>query len=491
MYPGVPVATGPTPAQYPAVDVPRVRYAKSSDGAHIAYQEAGRGPVDILFTGSGYSNIELRWQLPSYARFLHGLASVGRLVLLDPRGAGLSDPLSVERLPTLETRVDDIITVMDAVGSERAAVFGADATGPLAIFFAATYPERTLALVLYSTFASGLKDADYPWAWDGDEWDASDREIEERWGQEDYVESFVRWMSPSADLSRENVDRHASYYRQAASPGTAVAQNRLERETDVRHVLSSVQVPTLILHRRHDPVYRIEESRYLTDHIPGARLVELEGADHLPGEGDTASLIHGIETFLRSVRDEEASFDRVLATVLFTDIVGSTERAAALGDRGWRRLMERHHATVRAMLARYRGTEVDTAGDGFFATFDGPARAVRCAGAIVEAVKPLDIEIRAGVHTGEVETIDGKVGGIAVVIGRRVGSIAEPSEVLVSQTVKDLVAGAGLSFEERGEHVLKGIPDRWRLYRAAPDGQAREVGVTLAQGDVGDVASVT
>jgi class 3 adenylate cyclase len=454
-------------AHYPLVETPDVRYAKTSEGVHIAYQAVGHGPTDILLIGPGYSNIELIWTIRSFARFLQGLASISRLILLDPRGMGLSDPLLLERLPTLETRAADALSVMSAVGSERAVILGMDATGPLAAFFAASHPERTSALVLYGTFARGLNDADYPWAWSAAEWESHDREMEQRWGEPAYVESFVKWLSPSIDLDPEMIRKFTSYFRQAASPGTAVALNRLERETDVRDILPLVQVPTLVLHRRDDEVYFVDEGRYLADRIPGARFAELDGADHLPGDGDTDAVIGSIDGFLRSLRDEEAEFDRVLASVLFTDIVGSTEKASELGDRRWRELVERHHAAVRAMLTRYRGTEIDTAGDGFFATFDGPARAVRCACAIIDTVRQLGLEVRAGVHTGEVETIDGKVGGIAVSIGARVGALAGASEVLVSQTVKDLVAGSGLSFESRGEHELKGVPDRWRLYSVA------------------------
>ena len=450
------------------MQVPDVHYARSADGTHIAYQVAGEGSIDVLMVSAAYSNIELIWTLPSFGPFLEALASFARVMCFDPRGSGLSDPLTVDRLPTLETRVADALTVMEAAGSERPALFGMDSTGPLAMFFAATYPDRAAALVLFGTYASGLRDEDYPWAWSVEEWEAHDREVEERWGQADFVESFVRWLAPSARLDRETIALWANYYRQAASPGMAVALNQLERETDVRRVLRTVQAPTLVLHRRDEAVYHVEEGRYMARHIPGARFVELDGADHLPGDGDTAAVVEEIRRFLGSVRDEEASFDRVLASVLFTDIVGSTEKAAELGDRRWREIVEAHHATVRAILGRYHGVEIDTAGDGFFASFDGPARAVRCAQAIVEAVRSLELEVRVGVHTGEVETIDGKVGGIAVNIGARVGGVARPSEVLVSSTVKDLVAGSGLVFQDRGEHDLKGIPDHWHLYGVVP-----------------------
>ena len=450
------------------MQVPDVHYARSADGTHVAYQVVGDGPVDMLTVAPAYSNIELIWRMPGIGPFFEALATFARVVCFDPRGTGLSDPLTVDHLPTLEARVADALTVMEAAGSERPALFGMDATGPLAIFFAATYPERTAALVLFGTFACGLKDEDYPWAWSRDEWEAHDQEVKERWARPDFVESFVRWMAPSERLDPEVISLWITYYRLAASPGMALALNQLERETDIRRVLRTVQTPTLVLHRADEAVYHVEEGRYLAHHIPGARFVELEGADHLPGNGDRATVVREVERFLGSVRDEEASFDRVLASVLFTDIVGSTEKAAELGDRGWRETVEGHHATVRAILARYHGVEVDTAGDGFFATFDGPARAVRCAQAIVEAVRPLELEVRAGVHTGEVETIDGKIGGVAVNIGARVGGMAGPSEVLVSSTVKDLVAGSGLEFEDRGERDLKGLPDRWHVYRAVP-----------------------
>ena len=446
------------------MQAPDVHYARSADGTHIAYQVAGEGPIDVLMVSAAYSNIELIWTLPSFAPFLDALASLTRVLCFDPRGSGLSDPLTVGRLPTLETRVADALTVMEAAGSERPALFGMDSTGPLAMFFAATFRTapphsscsgRTPA-ACGTTSTVGLERPGVGGA---------RSRGRGALGTSRLVESFVRWMDPSARLDRESVAVWANYYRQAASPGMAAALNQLERETDVRRVLRMVQAPTLVLHRRDEDVYHVEEGRYIARHIPGAKFVELEGADHLPGDGDTAAVIEEIRRFLSSVRDEEASFDRVLASVLFTDIVGSTERAAEPGDRRWREAVEGHHATVRAILARYHGVEIDTAGDGFFATFDGPARAVRCAQAIVEAVRALDLEVRAGVHTGEVETIDGKVGGIAVNIGARVGGMAGPSEVLVSSTVKDLVAGSGLEFEDRGERDLRGLPDPWHLYR--------------------------
>ncbi len=446
------------------MSVPEIRYARGSEGVHVAYQTIGDGVVDLLWPGSTYNNLENQWHIPAIARFLRRLGSSARVIVFDPRGTGLSDPVTEQHLPSLETRMMDALAVLDAVGSARAFLLGHDSTGPLAILFAATYPERTVALILYSTYARGLWAPDYPWAWKEERWQEFLDELEDRWGTEPFMGEYLGWMAPT---SRSGGDQQAwaSYLRLAASPASAVVMQQMERDTDVRGVLGSVRVPTRVIHRRDTAVYDIEEARYLAEHVPGAHLVELEGEDHLPWYGDTGELIAAIERFLREVRDEEAEYDRVLATVLFTDIVGSTETSASLGDRRWSDLLERHHGVVRAMLARYRGTEIDTAGDGFFATFDGPARGVRCASAIVEAVRPLGIEIRAGVHTGEVSTIDEKVGGLGVAIGARVGAKAGPSEVLVSQTVKDLVAGSGLAFEDAGEHELKGVPDRWRLYR--------------------------
>jgi class 3 adenylate cyclase len=447
------------------VDIPQTRYAKTTDGVHIAYQILGDGPVDLVLVGAGYSTIEFGWQLPPIARFLRRLASFARVIQFDPRGFGVSDPLTAERLPTLETRMADTLAVMEAVGSERAALYGGDSTGPLAILFAATYPDRTTALILYATTACGLVKPEYPWSWTEEQWETYAHQVEEGWGDPAYVEGYLRQIAPTFVLDDAALQAWTTFFRLAASPGAVAAQDRMERDTDVRHVLATVQVPTLVMHRSGDQFYSVEEGRYLAEHIPGARFVELEGVDHVPWVGDSENLVAEVERFLASVRNEEAPFDRVLATVLFTDIVGSTQKAAALGDLAWRQLLDRHHATVRAILARYRGREVDTAGDGFFATFDGPARAVRCAQAIVDAVQPLGIEVRTGVHTGEVEMIADKVGGIAVSIGARVGAIAGPSEVLVSSTVKDLVAGSGLVFEGAGEQELKGVPDRWHLFR--------------------------
>jgi len=310
--------------------------------------------------------------------------------------------------------------------------------------------------------ASGRPAPDYPWAWSPQEWQPWLDRIEEAWGSPEFVDELVAWLTPSLLHDERYKETIGHLLRLAVSPGDAQRYERIVADTDVRDVLSSVQAPTLLIHRTDDQVEPIEQARYIAERVAGARLLELGGRDHLWPIDD---IVPHIGDFLRSLVDREAEFDRVLATVLFTDIVDSTRVAAGLGDRAWSDLVESHHARVRAMLGRYRGTEVDTAGDGFFATFDGPVRALRCAEAIVDAVRPLGVEVRTGVHTGEVATIDGKIGGLGVVIGARVGALAGPSEVLVSRTVKDLVAGSGLVFEDAGEHELKGVPDRWRLFR--------------------------
>ena len=449
------------------MELPETGYAKTVDGVHIAYQILGDGSPDIVFVSSAFaSNVEIAWEL-ELASHLRGLAARGRLLLFDRRGTGLSDGVSGDTLPTLDARMDDIRAVMDAAGSERAVLYGLEDGAALCFLFAATYPERTAALVTYSASARGSWAPDYPWGWNDTEWADRLSTIEAAWGTAPFVRQLAAWVFPSRADDSDFLRSYGRLVRHSLSPGDAVTAERLWKETDVRHVLGSIQAPTLVLHMVEDPVVSVEEGRYIAEHIPGAVLVELPGTDHFARA--EVVVADDIDRLLASLRREQEDFDRVLATVMFTDVVGSTERAAGLGDRGWRDLVERHHSTVRALLGRYRGTEVDTAGDGFFVTFDGPARAIRCTQAIREAVRPLNLEIRSGLHTGEVETINGKVGGIAVAIGARVASIAAPSEVLVSQTVKDLVAGSGLSFEDRGEHELKGVPDRWRLYAVASE----------------------
>ncbi len=448
---------------------PETRYAKTSDGVHIAYSVTGEGPIDLLVVMGWTSHLELLWGEPGITRFLTRLASFSRLIMFDKRGTGLSDRVSPDRFPSLEVRMDDARAVLSEVGSTRAVVFGVSEGGPMATLYAATYPDRTAALILFGTSACWRPAEDYPFPNTSDERFEANMEAEERgWGTLEYAAEQLRtWGAPSL-AGDEAVTRWlADYMRQAASPGAAIALSRMNRGIDVRAALPAIHVPTLVLAREQDQDFDVVETKWMADRIRGARFASFPGRDHFFWVGDQDQLLDEIQGFVAGVRSDEADLDRMLATVMFTDIVGSTARAAELGDSGWRELLEKHHGVVRAMLGRFRGREVDTAGDGFFATFDGPARAVRCAQEICASVRGLDLEVRAGVHTGEVEMIDQKVGGIAVNVGARVAALAGPSEVMVSQTVKDLVSGSGLVFEDAGEHELKGVPDRWRLYRAA------------------------
>jgi class 3 adenylate cyclase len=430
------------------------RYAKSGD-VNIAYQVVGEGPLDLVLVPGFVSHLEIDWEDPGYAHYLSRLASFARLIRFDKRGTGLSDRPG--GLPDLETRMDDVRAVMDAAGSERAALFGYSEGGPLSVLFAATYPDRVTALVLYGTYAKRRDpDEDYPWAPTWEARQTYSEELEREWGWE----SDMQRMSPSAD---EAMARWwSSRARAAASPGAARDLILMNSNIDVRALLPAVRVPTLVLHRSGDRDSRPEEGRYIAGRIPGARFVELPGVDHFPSI-DADQILDEVQEFLTGVR-RGPDPDRVLATVLFTDIVGSTDHAAELGDRRWRELLDAHGAAVRRELERFSGREVDSAGDGVFAVFDGPARAIRCAAAIREGVRDLGLELRAGVHTGEVELAGSAVRGIAVHTGSRVAELAAPGEVLVSSTVRDLVAGSGLAFEDRGEHALKGIPEPKRLF---------------------------
>jgi class 3 adenylate cyclase len=440
------------------VEPSETRYARSGD-VNIAYQVVGHGPLDLVLVFGWISNVELAWEEPHLRRFLERLASFSRLILFDKRGTGLSDRVSSNDLPTLEQRMDDVRAVMDAAGSERAALMGMSEGGPMCILFAATYPERTAALVTCGTYAKRRWSEDYPWAPTDEERQVFYHAIEHRWGEELGLDSLApsRVNDPALKRWLE------AYMRRSASPSAALALARMNTEVDVRDVLASVRVPALIMHRDGDRDARIEEGRYIAARIPGARFVELHGMDHLPWIGDQDAVLDEIEEFLTGVRPIPQP-DRVLATVLFSDIVGSTEMAAALGDERWRELLARHHALVRAELARFRGREIDTAGDGFLASFDGPARAVRCGSALTSAVRELGMEVRIGVHTGECEVMEGKLTGLAVHIGARVAAMAAPGTVLVSSTVRDLVAGSGIEFDDRGLHRLKGIEGEWRLF---------------------------
>jgi len=441
--------------------IPETQYATTVDGVSIAYKVVGEGALDIVVVNAVFtSNVEQVWEWPFGASLLRGLVSRGRFVIFDRRGAGLSDGVSDDRLPTLEARMEDIRAVIDAAGFDRPVLFGVEDGAAQCFLLAATYPEQASALITLNAACRGLWAADAPWVWTEEQWAEAIEWIEQGWGTPEFAQAFADTFMPSFAGDPEFVRAYSRIVRNSLRKSDAIAAERMWRDTDVRHLLPLIQVPTLVLHHRHIQSVELEESRYIARQIPGAEFEELERPDLEWGE-----FFSHFDRFLGTRQAEEADFDRVLATVLFTDIVGSTEKAAELGDRAWRERVEDHHSRVRALLGRYRGTEVDTAGDGFFATFDGPARAVRCAQAVVEAVRELGLEVRVGVHTGEVETIDDKVGGIAVAIGARVASKAAPSEVVVSQTVKDLVAGSGLAFEDAGEHELKGVPDRWRLYR--------------------------
>jgi pimeloyl-ACP methyl ester carboxylesterase len=442
--------------------LPKTQYAKSGD-LHIAYQVTGAGPLDLVLVPGFVSHLECQWEHPWPAHFLKRLGLFSRLIRFDKRGTGLSD--RVGGIPTLEQRMDDVRAVMDAVGSERAALLGVSEGGPMSVLFAATYPERTSALVLYGSYACRAGGPGNPSGRTEQEQRAIIDSIDKGWGEPGGLD--IDLWAPSAAGDESYLQWSATHRRLAASPGAAVAVMEMNQQIDVRPILAAVRVPTLVLHRMGDRVTRTEQARYLAEHVPGARLVELPGIDHIPWVGDADTILDAVEEFLTGTR-HEAELDRVLATVLFVDIVGSTERAAALGDRKWRDLLSAYYALARRELARFRGREVDTAGDGLFASFDGPARGVRCAQAIATGARPLGIEVRAGLHTGECEVVGEKVGGIAVHIGARVAGLAKPGEVLVSNTVKDLVAGSGIRFEERGAHTLKGVPGEWRLFAVAP-----------------------
>jgi class 3 adenylate cyclase len=446
---------------------PETRYAKSGD-VHIAYQVAGEGPVDLVFVAGWITHLELAWEDPVVGRFLRRLASFSRLILFDKRGIGLSDRLPVNELPILEERMDDVRAVMDAAGSERAALLGVSEGGAMSALFAATYPDRVTALVLYGSFARTGSHA-----MSQEELDARLNAIEREWP--DSMDPAV----PAPSLAMDEGYRRwwRTFIRHAASPGAAIGLLRMNSQIDVRDVLPTIRVPTLVLYRRdarfghgaaawreggEDVITPASEAAVMAEAIPGARMVELPGVDHLPWAGDVDPLLGEVEEFLTGARGGPEP-DRVLATILFTDVVGSTEVAARLGDSGWRDLLERHNAVVRRQLERFRGQELDTAGDGFLASFDGPARAIRCARAIAESVTALGLTIRAGIHTGESELSEGKLTGIAVHIAARIADLAGPGEVLVSSTVKDLVVGSRIEFEDRGSRTLKGVPGEWRL----------------------------
>ncbi len=441
---------------------PTTSYTKSGDYS-IAYQVVGDAPMDLVYVPGFVSHVESAWDDPDYTRFLERLASFSRLILFDKRGTGLSDRVPVKLLPTLEERMDDVRAVMDAVGSKRAALFGVSEGGPMSILFATTYPERVSALVLYGTYAKRVRTDDYPWAPTLDEHRRRLDAVEHQWGGPVEVEQWAPSVAGDERFKRW----WGQFLRLGASPSAARAVLEMTLEIDVRDILSAIRVPTLILHRSGDRRIDVGGSRYLADRIPNARYVELKGIDHLPWVGDSDAIADEIGEFLTGTR-HTAEPSRLLATVLFTDMVESTNRAVELGDARWRALIGDHDRLVRGELARFRGREIDRRGDGFLAIFDGPARAMRCALSIVERVHELGIQVRAGLHTGELDLIESGVAGIAVHTGARVMSLARPDEVLVTSTVRDLVAGSGLSFSDRGTHELKGVPGTWRILRVEP-----------------------
>jgi pimeloyl-ACP methyl ester carboxylesterase len=432
------------------------RYANSG-GVSIAYQVHGEGPPDLVFVPGFVSHVELYWEHPTVARFFRRLASFSRLVLFDKRGQGLSDRPG--RPPTLEESMDDLSAVMAAAGCERPTIFGISEGGPMSALFAATHPDRVSSLILYGTFARVLEAPDFPEGVPAAELDELLDLMKREWGGPVAID---RW-APSLVGDPAFETWWARLLRQGTSPAGAVALIGLYREMDAREVLPAIDVPALVVHRRDDSVVPVRQGRYLAEHITGARYVELGDADHLAMVGDQDALLDEVEEFMVGSR-RASEPERSLATVLFTDIVGSTERTATLGDRRWRDLLERHDAVVRRQLDVHRGREVKTMGDGFLATFDGPARAIRCACGLRDELSGIGIDVRAGIHTGEVELIGDDVGGMAVNIGARIGALADPGEVRVSSTVKELVVGSGLEFAERGAHTLKGAPGEWRLF---------------------------
>ena len=441
-------------------EVPRTLYARSGD-IHIAYQVVGEGPIDLVLFGSLVSHVELNWEDPSVARFLRGLASFSRLIVFDKRGVGMSDPAVTNQPPTLEERMEDVRAVMDAAGSDRAVLLGTSEGGALALLFAATYPERTLALALFAAYARVRESEDYPPGVPQQVLESAVEIAETDWGGDLMLDLVV----PSLGNDQRAREWWRRFMMRSTSPGSVRAQLEMNNETDVRHVLRAVQAPALIMHSKNERWIRADHGRYLAEHLPDARYVELDTADHLPFLECGDLIVEELREFLTGVR-EPADPDRVLATVLFSDIVSSTKRAAELGDLRWREVLDIHDAAVRRQLERYRGREIKTTGDGFLATFDGPARAIRGGRAICEANRAIGVDVRVGLHTGEIELRDGDVGGVAVHIAQRICALAKPGEVLVSEALPLLVAGSGIAFEERGAHQLKGVPGTWRLFAA-------------------------
>ena len=436
---------------------PETRYARTTDGTHVAYQVHGEGPVDILVQRGSFSNLDHEWAEPILAGIYRRLGSVGRVIRIDRRGTGLSDRFDPSALPTIEDRIDDIRAVMDAVRTERLVLLGLGHASALFAVFAATHPERSHALIMFSPPDSIIERPEEP------EKSAYEASIPARWATRAFAEQFVVSGAPSRSNDEDLVDWWQEEQRLSASPEDAVALVRLANETNVDDVLPAIRVPTLIVWRAQS--WAAETARHIVSRMPVAEACELPGADAFLLAGDWQRAVTEIERFILGVGRVEHDADRVLSTLLFTDLVGSTELAAHLGDRAWRDLIDRHHALVRKELARHRGREIDTAGDGFFAAFDGPGRAIRCAAVIRDGVRALDLQLRIGVHAGECERASAGLRGVAVHVGARIGAAAQPGEILVSSTVRDLVAGSGIGFTDAGRHALKGVAEEWHLYR--------------------------
>ena len=439
---------------------PEIHYARPGD-AHIAYQVFGSGDLDLVYVPEFWHSIEAQWDEPRFAAFLRRLGSFSRVICLDQRGSGLSDPLPLGEQPSLELAADDVRAVMDAVGVPCAALLGVAGGSMISSLVAATTPERVQAMVLLHGLARLTAAPDYPWGTTPAFEARVMADLSNGWGRG----ALADVLAPSEADDSAFRSWLARYQRLGASPGEVIAQRRMVQNVDIRQVLSSIRTPTLVVHRRDNRLINVGHGRYLAEHIPGADYVEVAGADHMPFLGDTEAILAPIERFLTGTVSP-ADQHRVLATVLFTDIVGSTEYATRLGDARWRALLDEHNAIVRDELQRYRGRELDRAGDGFVALFDGPARAVRCALAIEDRLRGLRLSLRAGVHTGEVELLGAEVEGIAVHIGARVAALADPGEVLVTSTVRDLGAGSGIVFTDRGARTLRGVPGRWKLFAA-------------------------
>lgn len=439
--------------------MPVTRYARSGD-VSIAYQVVGDGPVDLVYVPGWISNIEVMWEEPAMAFFLRGLASFSRLILFDKRGTGLSDPVPLDRIPGLEERMDDVRAVMDDIGSERAFLLGHSEGGNMCTLFAASHPERTAGLVLVSTYAKRVWSEDYPWAPTPGERLADIAEIERHFGDPEHLPD---WIAPSRMGDPAFKEWVAKYFRMGSSPRAAAHLLRMNTEMDTTAVLPTISVPTLCIYRCDDQDVKIEEGRWIASRIPDAKLVELPGADHLLNGADVGTLVAEIEEFVTGSRTER-DVGRVLATVMITDIVGSTGLAVEMGDSAWADLLQRYRAMVTAEVLRHRGTLIDATGDEAAATFDGPARAVRAALSIRRAAEVLGIEVRSGLHTGEIQLTGTGIAGLAVHIAARVSAMASAGEVIVSRTVKDLTVGSGLTFQARGVHTLKGVPDEWQIY---------------------------